>query len=148
MELSTVTEPGTPAFDCAGYYGEICGDPVPRWRHMLRTTWNTPWNFDVSINWRYVSAVKVAAASPNPILASPYDQADYVLASRSYVDLGVDWRVNDQFELRAGVNNVFDMDPPVVGTDWQAGITANSNTYPGVYDALGRWLFVGVTARE
>ena len=45
------------------------------------------------------------------------------------------------------MNNLFDVDPPVVGADLQAGIAANANTYPGAYDALGRWLFIAMTAR-
>lgn len=52
-----------------------------------------------------------------------------------------------RLELRAGVNNLFDVDPPVVGADYQSGVAANGNTYAGVYDTLGRWLFVGLTAR-
>jgi iron complex outermembrane recepter protein len=146
LDLTTVAEPGEPAVDCAGYYGFGCGDPVPTWRHLLRATWNTPWNFDLSMAWRYVSKVRVSAASANPILSQPFPQADAALAARSYVDLSLDWRVSRRLELRVGVNNVFDVDPPVIGTDFQDGVAANSNTYPGVYDALGRWLFVGVTA--
>jgi outer membrane receptor protein involved in Fe transport len=147
MALTTVTEPGAPAFNCAGYYGLNCGDPVPRWRHVLRIGWETPWKFDLSLAWRYVSPVIIAAASPNPVLRVPFDQADYRLGSRSYIDLSFNWRVTNRVELRAGVNNVFDVDPPVIGSDFQTGVAANSNTYPGVYDALGRWIFLGLTAR-
>ena len=45
--------------------------------------------------------------------------------------------------LRLGVNNVLDEDPPlssVVGT-----APGNGNTYPQVYDALGRYIFMGAT---
>jgi len=147
IALSTVTAQGQPAFDCAGYYGTFCGDPVPRWRSLLRASWDTPWNFDVSATWRFVSAVEVAAASSNPLLTMPFDKADARLGSRNYIDLSLDWRVTHHLELRVGVNNLFDVDPPIVGADFQAGIAASSNTYPGVYDALGRWLFLGLTAR-
>jgi outer membrane receptor protein involved in Fe transport len=147
IELSTVTEPGAPPYDCAGYYGLNCGDPAPRWRHIARVSWETPWNFDLSLTWRYTGSVIIAAASPNPVLQVPFDPADYRLDARNYVDLSLDWRVTKRVELRVGVNNLFDVDPPIIGTDFQSGIVANANTYPGVYDALGRWLFVRLTIR-
>ena len=42
------------------------------------------------------------------------------------------------------MNNLFDKDPPLLA----AGLLqlfGNGNTYPGVYDALGRTIFVGAT---
>jgi iron complex outermembrane recepter protein len=147
LDRSTVTVPGTPAFDCAGYYGNACGDPQPHWRHTLRVTWDTPWNVDLTAAWRHVGPVTVSAASPDPFLNMPFDAADFRLGARSYIDLSLAWRVNRRVEVRVGVNNLFDVDPPVIGTDFQAGIAVNANTYPGAYDALGRWLFIGMTAR-
>ncbi len=147
LDRSTVTVPGSPAFDCAGYYGVACGDPQPHWRHTLRLTWETPWRVDLTAAWRYVGPVVVSAASPDSFLNMPFDAADGRLGARSYIDLSLAWRVNRRIELRAGVNNLFDVDPPIIGTDFQAGIATNANTYPGAYDALGRWLFIGLTAR-
>lgn len=49
----------------------------------------------------------------------------------------------DTVTVRAGVNNVLDNDPqlsPSVGT------TGNGNTYPQLYDAMGRYVFFGITA--
>jgi outer membrane receptor protein involved in Fe transport len=45
--------------------------------------------------------------------------------------------------FRAGVNNVFDKDPPLVST-LIAG-TGLPNSYP-IYDLLGRKMFVALTA--
>ncbi|HEY2482520.1 MAG TPA: TonB-dependent receptor, partial [Caulobacteraceae bacterium] len=147
LDLSTVTVPGTPAFDCSGYYGGPCGDPQPHWRHTLRLTWDTPWRVDVTATWRYVGPVIVVAASPNPLLSTPFDAADFRLGARSYIDLSLAWRLNRRIEVRVGVNNLFDVDPPIVAADFAAGVASNANTYPGAYDALGRWLFVAMTAR-
>jgi len=146
LSFSTVTQPGAPSYDCAGYYGVQCGDPLPRWRHTLAVVWQTPWRVDVRLGWRYTSAIIVAAASPNAILNMPFDQADFQLGARSYFDVSLEWRLDRRLTFRAGVNNLFDVDPPIVGSDFNAGIAANANTYPGVYDTLGRWLFVGLTA--
>ena len=43
------------------------------------------------------------------------------------------------------MQNVFDKDPPLVGTNC-AATYCNGNTYPQVYDALGRYMYVGLTA--
>ena len=44
------------------------------------------------------------------------------------------------------MNNVFDKDPPLVGQGNCVATVCNGNTFPQVYDALGRYIFVGVSA--
>jgi outer membrane receptor protein involved in Fe transport len=44
--------------------------------------------------------------------------------------------------LRFGVNNVLDESPPISDN---VGTTGNGNTYPQTYDALGRWVFMGIS---
>ena len=60
------------------------------------------------------------------------------------------WTLTDYFTLRGGVNNVFDTDPPLIDST-NIGIASppfgNGNTFPGVYDSLGRLLFVGGTVK-
>jgi iron complex outermembrane recepter protein len=46
------------------------------------------------------------------------------------------------------VQNVFDKDPPLIGTTDIPGPPAgNGNTFPGTYDSLGRYIFGQVTAQ-
>ena len=54
------------------------------------------------------------------------------------------WNVSDQANVRLGINNVLDNDPQINAS---VGTTGNGNTYPQVYDALGRYLFMGVTVK-
>jgi len=61
------------------------------------------------------------------------------LASRSYFDLAFTARVAQKLNLRLGMNNVFDTDPPLTE------LGANGNTYPQTFDALGRYMFAGFT---
>jgi len=49
----------------------------------------------------------------------------------------------DNVTFRAGVNNILDSDPPLSPS---VGTTGNNNTYPQLYDSLGRYFFFGVTA--
>jgi iron complex outermembrane receptor protein len=54
-------------------------------------------------------------------------------------------RINEGWSFRAGVNNVLDKSPPAIA----AGLLVefgNGNTYPGVYDPLGRMFFAGLRA--
>ena len=48
-----------------------------------------------------------------------------------------------------GINNVTDKVPPlIVGNDCPGNfLTCNGNTVPGLYDALGRYLFARITAQ-
>ena len=65
------------------------------------------------------------------------------LDEQNYLDLSGRYQVLENVSFRAGVNNVTDEDPPlssVVGT-----APGNGNTYPQVYDALGRYIFFGAT---
>ena len=57
--------------------------------------------------------------------------------------LAATWQVMDTVTLRAGVNNVLDDNPQL---SYSVGTTGNGNTYPQVYDSLGRYFFFGVTA--
>ena len=49
----------------------------------------------------------------------------------------------------AGVTNVLDKDPPLAGTSSGVGPTSsnNGNTFPQLYDSLGRHFFVSLTAK-
>ena len=46
---------------------------------------------------------------------------------------------------RLGVNNVLDKDPPILPTELLPPPFFNGNTYPQVYDTLGRYVFLNVT---
>jgi outer membrane receptor protein involved in Fe transport len=149
--LITVLPDGT-QFDCAGLYGVTCGTPSPKWRHQLRATWNTPWNMQLSAAWRYYGSGKLDFNTNQPDLQNGFkdiQSTDANIPAYSYLDLAATWRIHDKYTFRAGMNNVFDKTPPLLDAN-SFGISAppfgNGNTYPQVYDPLGRVMFVGVTA--
>jgi outer membrane receptor protein involved in Fe transport len=135
------SDPTAPLFECAGLYGDICGQPAPRWRHVLSLDWSTPWRADLGLAWRYVAPVTLDLATANPALAGPFSAADRRLPAFNYLDLSAAWRVRPGVTIRAGANNLLDQDPPVVPAAF-----GNGNTIPGLYDALGRFVFVGFSA--
>lgn len=131
--------------DCAGYFGSACqtlntpaSTPLPKWRHTARLTWDSPYGFGLTARWRYLSNVK--NSSPSAFVL------DRRIGSQSYFDLALTARIEDRMTFRLGANNILDREPPIVSQS-AAPISAfgNGNTYPGLYDASGRYLFVGVS---
>ncbi|WP_174285956.1 TonB-dependent receptor domain-containing protein [Sphingomonas bacterium] len=151
----TTLADGTTTFDCAGYYGVVCSAangtngfaPAPKYRSKLRVTYNAPSNFQISLNWRHLSGVNVDASSPNSFLSRPslVFASDSRLPAYNYFDLSTSVRIADKFSLHVGANNITDKDPPLVGSNNLSGTIGNGNTYPQVWDSLGRYIFAGVT---
>jgi iron complex outermembrane receptor protein len=160
-ELATQNLPGDDYFDCAGYYGTICSvtgglsSPNPEWRHKARLTWTTPFeygdwfkDFSLSLQWRHFNKVTLDAYSKDPQLNNAGLQyaTDKTLGARDYFDLTASWTMRDNLNFRAGVNNLFDKDPPLNGSSNCPTGPCNGNTWPQIYDSFGRYLFVGLTA--
>ena len=149
--LTTEPVAGGGTYDCGGLYGVTCGTPTPRYRSETRLSWNTPWKLTASLRWRYLSPVNLDQLSTQPLLNSGItDPADGHIQSYSYFDLTFTYKLRDNLALRAGANNLFDRDPPIIDSNGFAlsnpANFGNGNTFPGVYDSLGRNIFVGFTA--
>jgi outer membrane receptor protein involved in Fe transport len=140
LETDTGGIAANSVFDCAGFYGNQCGVPNPEWRHRARATWLTPWDVDVAATWRFYGETELAVLGADGSLNNGGTRIDRYFDAYSYFDLAATWQVMDTVTLRAGVNNVLDNDPPLTAT------ASNGNTYPQLYDSLGRYFFFGVTA--
>jgi outer membrane receptor protein involved in Fe transport len=153
----------TDFYECSGLFGLTCGTPIPKWRHKLRMTWTAPWDFDISLEWRHMSGVKFdcnktedALGGPNPgcfaatHLSGFCDLSDQSISSYDYIDLAGDYTVREGISIHAGIQNLMDKDPPILDSN-TLGVSSppfgNGNTYPQVYDSLGRTIFVGVTVK-
>ena len=131
------------SYDCARFFGASCGTPNPRWRHKLRLTYTAPGGIGLSGQWRYFSAVDRDVLSTDTDLATTARTAgsDHI-TKQNYFDLVLTARIGDHYQFRLGANNIFDKIPPILVTPAPFG---NGNTYPQVYDSLGRYIFAGVT---
>ncbi len=134
---------GYGTYDCVGLYGlSKCGTPSPEWRHKIRGNWATPWNVDLAMTWRYLSKVEIQESTSQPLLTGGFREVNKTLAAQDYIDLAGSWNATKSLTLGFGVNNVFDKNPPVVVVGTGGG---NGNTFPSVYDALGRKVFLNGT---
>ena len=144
-ELVTDTGAGQSdsVYDCTGFYANQCGVPNPEWRHRARVTWVSPWDLDISGTWRHYGEVEIGVLGAGGSLNNGGTRIDRYFDAKNYLDLAATWQVTEGTTLRAGVNNVLDSDPPL---SYSVGTTGNGNTYPQLYDAMGRYFFFGVTA--
>ncbi|WP_035592365.1 MULTISPECIES: TonB-dependent receptor domain-containing protein [Hyphomonas] len=137
LDSFTVDPAGNVVFeyDCVGKYGNDCGTPTPEYRHRTRLSWATPMEgLGVNATWRHIGAVDLDTGATG--------RPDSTLDATNYFDLSGTFAAADWAALRFGVNNVLDQDPPLSAS---VGTTGNGNTYPQTYDAMGRYVFVGVT---
>jgi iron complex outermembrane receptor protein len=142
-------------YDCAGLYGPTCGVPAPEWRHKFRVSFTAPNGVGLSAQWRYFAAVDVENSTTNSTLNpgnagfAPFNET---IPSQSYFDLTLTARIGEHYNFRLGVNNILDREPPIIGANGVStvinacpGTVCSGNTFPNVYDAMGRYIFAGVT---
>ncbi|WP_444934929.1 TonB-dependent receptor plug domain-containing protein [Microbulbifer sp. JTAC008] len=138
--------PGNPVEDCVGKWGSSCGTPTPEFVSTLRATWATPVGVDVTAAWRHISAVDdlntIGVTDANDVVHTVDVNQNF--DAMDYLDLSASWAATDNLVIRGGINNVTGEEPPLTANAG-AGIYGNGNTFPGVYDALGRYAFLGMT---
>lgn len=136
--------PGAGSYDCKGLFGYTCGQPTPEWRHVARFSWMAPGDFTASVSWRHIGGTTLSSLTDNPLLSADKTTVNRKIDAYNYIDLSLTQVIDKRLTLRAGVNNLFDKDPPILDSGLLQSF-GNGNTYPGVYDALGRTIFVGAT---
>ena len=160
--ISLDTQPVTngPSYDCTGFFGVTCGAPNPSWRHVFNTTWSTPWDgLDVTLRWRYLSSSdsqldQQRSAAHGQCLAadlacsgvqlhrsdgairSLQDDSSAARCQQHHRQGSADHR-HQWWWVRVGLPD--DHRPN--------GSSCNGNTFPGTYDALGRFFFAHITAQ-
>jgi iron complex outermembrane recepter protein len=127
---ATPTDPVLEFEDTLGNGGQF--------RYRLNSTFGYSFggNANVGLRWRYLPEVKNGAYVTNPNTTNlPTD-------AYSVFDLFAGYSFGQRYQLRGGIDNLFDTDPAIVGatpTD-----SNSSSTLPGYYDTLGRRVYVGL----
>lgn len=133
-----------PVYECVGTVGEICLRPTPKLQWMQVTTW-TYGPAAVQLRWRHIDKLTndTVARGENPPSAFMVPEID----SFDYFDLSGSFNVTEAITVRAGIQNLFDKQPPVVGNDYGGTAENSGNTFPATYDPLGRSFFLSATTR-
>jgi iron complex outermembrane receptor protein len=143
LDSLDVNPDGNVKYDCSGFFGAQCGTPNPKFRSKVRVTYTAPGGIGLSGQWRHFSGVVRDVLSSDPDLAATVRTAGSDrIKQQNYFDLVLTAHIGDHYQFRLGANNIFDKIPPTLVTPAPFG---NGNTYPQVYDSLGRYIFAGVT---
>lgn len=125
-----------PVEDCLGVWGGVCGYPVPNLRNNLRVTVATVYEpLVVSAMWRFTGEMDHQGGS------------DVTLDAVHYLDASGIYTIDERTSVRAGMNNLLDVDPPIAGNGAGPSISGNGNVFPGSYDALGRYWYVALQVK-
>ena len=130
-EDSFIELPGEPTTECHGYWGAACGkNPVPEWSGNYKATLYTEYDVRVALGMRYLGETEDLGGN-----AINFD-------AETYWDLTAEWSASENYTATVGVSNLLDTDPQVSS---DAGThPGNGNTFPGFFDALGRYVFINL----
>src|SRR5690606_27772933 len=132
LEDSTVELAGQQSVDCAGFYGGTCSSDATRITPDFRARGSAHYRsgpLTVGLTMNMIGDLELAEnAFPNE---------NGTLDATYYWDMNAIYIFNDQIELFAGIQNLADEQPPVIG--FRAG--GDSNTNIPLFDPLGRRYF-------
>lgn len=124
---------------CVGQFGQTCDDPIPEFRLTSRVTWSTG-PLQLSVRYRWIDSVKDDQIVNDGV--DPSELAAPRFGDQHYFDLSANYDINENFQISAGINNLFNNKPPLAGDS-----SEQANTFPGTYDVLGRDYFISATVR-
>jgi iron complex outermembrane recepter protein len=137
MSFKQNETPGLPAVEYAGtisYFGAGLGSSFPEWK----ATWTTMWDVgpvNVNLRARYIGSMENRAA--RQFQGESFQGVPAV----TYWDIAGTYKMTDNVELRLGVNNIGDKQPPTYSPNVQSG------TDPSTYDVIGRRVFGQINLR-
>ncbi len=139
--------PGVSAnnYSCAGIVNTACGSTdgakggSSKWQHMV----NVRYGFDrytIGARWRYIGKMDYENTDGTPgstdkLLVSHGNQ----VSAYNYLDLTASVQLTNDVTWTLGINNVFDREPPLVGSS----LSESGNALSG-YDRAGRYFFTSI----
>ena len=108
---------------------------TPEWKAQASIQWTKD---DIGVTWttNYIGSM-ISTTSFAPTALSPFYTGDYYKH-----DLRARYRINDQVDVRGGIQNITDETPPMLPETYQ-GIGTGSSAF----DNRGRFFYVGATVR-
>jgi iron complex outermembrane receptor protein len=147
----TIAGPGQPVQKWYGTLGpNLTGTNGGSFAYRLNTTFGySVGGANISLNWRHLPQIN-AATSVAP--------GNLVLPTKAYdiFDLSTSIDLPHKLQLRFGMQNLFDVDPPTTAAKMaqyvngiMTGVPSDGqgSTNPAFYDPLGRRFYIGLKAR-
>jgi len=113
--------------------GAVPPNVTPKWK-ALTTFGLRSDSIGLGLRWRHQGALRDSSLVTNPASTA------VGVPAYNLWDVFGSLKVNDRFELRGGVNNLFDRGLPLVNS-------SQNGTDLSVYDAIGRSFYLGLHAR-
>ena len=140
--------------ECVGYYSVNCASPQPEFTWNTRATL-TVQTIDFSVLWRHLSKLKQEPLDVTDGNGPAFDGTNsdgtsfdaQKIKAFNYFDLSMRTMVGENLELTFTVQNFLNKKPPIVGTDVGSTLYNSGNTYPSLYDTLGRRFEVGAQVK-
>ncbi|MEM1035529.1 MAG: TonB-dependent receptor [Pseudomonadota bacterium] len=124
---------GAEVNDCKGRFGAFCDDPISEYKHVTTFSWaNGP--FSTQLRWE-----RIGEATDDD------DGTDFLVETIDafdYFNLAGSWDVNDNLRITAGIDNLLDEEPPILGDNQE-----QANTFPATYDPFGRTGYIAAKVR-
>jgi outer membrane receptor protein involved in Fe transport len=131
--------------ECVGQYSVNCGSIQPEWQHNMRAGLDFG-TFNASILWRYIAGVDYerilaprfsgAITGFGPLVGRTYNFNK--ISAFSYFDLTGGFKITDNVKVDMLVANLFNKQPPILGSTLGTTGQNSGNTYPSTYDTMGR----------
>ena len=121
----------SPVVNCKGRYGTSC-DPVPEFRSTFRVNWIRD-SFDASLLWRHIGDMDAQENESSTLF-----QTFRNVSSQNYFDLNVGYSYRDWGRFSFLVRNITDEDPPILGNETGSTSFNSGNTFPSLFDTMGR----------
>lgn len=133
-----------PTVDCVGLVGKVCLRPDPELRFTQTTSWQLD-DWSLSLRWQYIDGLTQDAVALGNATAADY--ARVTIPDYNYFDLFANYSITEAIQVRAGIYNLLDKEPPVVGNEYGGTAENSGNTFPATYDPVGRSWFAGVNLK-
>ena len=131
---------------CVGAWGGTCGQPLPELKGTTRLTWNSGPS-TLSVRARYLGELThdsiVVPRERGDTPPSADTMTTPTIDSYLYWDLTGGYELGENTRFTAGIRNLLDEEPPVLGSFQQGG----ANTIPATYDVQGRVFFASINKR-
>jgi iron complex outermembrane receptor protein len=110
--------------------GAVPPRATPTWKALTTAAYRAD-DFGFGLRWRYQGSLDDQSSVLTPA------NAQVGVPAYNLFDLFANYDISEEFELRAGINNLFDKGLPFVAS-------SQNSTDVALYDAIGRSFYVGV----